>query len=254
LPTVALAKVGMAALRDGDVVVTSLLMFLAIIIALLIPIGAEAQDLPYNDVPDGIWYEDEVKGFLDLGYLDKNQESFRAGDRALRSEFMKLVVELNGGILDEIPTDPSFSDVSPGDWFFSYLEEAAREGWTQGDGNCYALRRAPSGLAPASAKATAGRQDDSECFVRPRDPISRAEAAILIRRAFGKTLLKKAPAFADNPSGEWFTEAIQSAADHCILRGDDGTRTVRPHDFLNRAEMVVMLQRVDNGGKYPNCL
>ena len=219
-------------LRDGAIVVTFPTMLSIIFAFLMVPFSAFAQGLPYNDVPDGIWYEDEVKEFLSLGYLDENQESFRAGDRALRSEFMKLVVELNGGILDEIPAKPTFSDVSPGDWFFGYLEEAAREGWTQGDGNCYGK---------------------DSCNVRPRDPISRAEAAILVRRAFGKKLLKRAPAFSDNTSGQWFTEAVQAAADHCVLRGDDGKRTVRPHDLLNRAEMVVMLQRVDGGGTYPGC-
>ena len=158
---------------------------------------------------------------------------FRPGDQSTRSEFIKLVVELNGGILDEIPSQSSFADVSPGDWFFGYLEESAREGWTRGDNNCY-------GTKP--------------CRVRPHDPITRAEAAVLVRRAFGKKRTGKAPAFADNPVGEWFTEEIQGAADHCVLRGDDGTRNVRPHDFVNRAEMVAMLYRVDEGGEYPDCL
>ena len=75
-----------------------------------------------------------------------------------------------------------------------------------------------------------------------------------MQRAFGKKRLGRAPAFADNSAGEWFTEAIQAAADHCILRGDDGTRNVRPHDPVNRAEMVAMLYRVDEGGEYPDCL
>ena len=214
----------------------------------ILPASLFAQSLPYADITPGAWFAQEVESFIAEGYLDPSQENFRPGDSALRSEFLKLVVELNGGILDEIPSYPSFSDVSPGDWFFGYMEEAAREGWIRGDDNCYR-----ASTSPRIRGATADRRDDTVCTVRPRDSISRAEAATLIQRAFGKTRLGKAPAFSDSPAGNWFTDAVQAAADHCILRGDDGARTVRPHDPLNRAEMVVMLFRVDNGGVYPDC-
>lgn len=210
---------------------------------------ANAAELHYADIPPDAWYAQGVQEFLSQEYLDSRQPLFRAGDPSTRAEFMKLVVELNGGILDDIPLEPNFSDVSPGDWFFGYLEEAAREGWARGDGDCYRA----STSAPASALTTVGRQHDVQCRVRPHDLITRAEAAALVRRAFGKKRVGKAPAFADNPAGNWFTDAIQAAADHCILRGDEGTRNVRPHDFVNRAEMVVMLYRVDEGGEYPDC-
>ncbi len=203
------------------------------VLMLMSPHLIQAAELHYADVPFGSWYVEEVQNFLDQQYLDSSQAFFRPADRATRAEFMKLVVELNDGILDEIPASPSFDDISPGDWFFGYLEESAREGWVKGDGNCF-------GSKP--------------CHVRPNSPITRAEAAVLIRRAFGKKRMGRAPAFSDNPAGEWFTDAIQGAADHCILRGDEGTRNVRPHDLLNRAEMVAMLYRVDNGGRYPDCL
>ena len=203
-----------------------------IILLLFLPFAVLAEELPYTDVQPGIWYGAEVQSFVDAKYLDAGQKQFRAGDKALRAEFMKLVVGLNGSILDELPGQPSFVDVPPHAWFFGYLEESAREGWTKGDNNCYG---------------------SANCFARPGSPITRAEAAVLIRRAFGKTRTGKAPAFSDNLPGEWYTDSVQGAADHCILRGDDGTRNVRPHDLLNRAEMIVMLYRVDNSGMYPDC-
>ena len=213
---------------------------LAISVFFFLPFVVSAVEIPYADIPFGTWYIEEVQSFLDQGYLDPSQPVFRAEDRATRAEFMKLVVEVNGGILDEIPSESGFGDVSPGDWFFGYLEESAREGWTRGDGNCYSADH----RGPAAARS---------CRVRPNDSITRAEAAILIQRAFGRKRLGKAPAFADNPGGEWYTDAVQTAADHCILRGDDGTRFVRPFDAVNRAEMVAMLYRVDEGGEYPDC-
>ena len=188
--------------------------------------------LAYNDVPAGIWYEEAVDDFVAAGYLDSGQSRFRGGDPALRAEFTKLVVELNGGILGTAPSVPSFSDVPVGAWYYGYMEEAAAEGWVRGDGNCYG---------------------SSPCYARPGAMINRAEAAALIVRSFGLVGTSGAPQFVDNPSGQWYTDTIQTAADNCVLQGDDGRGTVRPGDNMNRAEMVVMLHRVDLGMQYPDC-
>ena len=183
----------------------------------------------YRDVPAGVWYEDAVQSFMDAGYLDASQTYFRGGENANRAEFVKLVVELNGGILSAPPAVPSFDDVRPGQWFYGYMEEAAKEGWVRGDGNCY-------GSHP--------------CYSRPSANINRAEAAALIVRSFGLEWTGDASQFVDNPSGQWYTDAVQTAADHCVLQGDDATSRVRPSDNMNRAEMVVMLHRVDQGLTY----
>lgn len=183
----------------------------------------------YNDVPAGVWYGDSVNAFVDAGYLDSTQARFRAGDPANRAEFVKLVVELNGGILSTPPAVASFDDVSTGAWYYGYFEEAGKEGWVRGDGDCY-------GSHP--------------CYARPGANINRAEAAALIVRAFGLAPTGDAAQFVDNPSGQWYTNVIQTAADHCVLQGDDSTGRVRPGDNMNRAEMVVMLYRVDQGLSY----
>lgn len=180
----------------------------------------------YSDVPAGVWYEDAVDAFTDAGYLDSSQTRFRGGDNANRAEFTKLVVELNGGILGTPPAVPSFDDVLAGAWYYGYMEEAGKEGWVKGDNNCY-------GSHP--------------CYARPSANINRAEAAALIVRAFGLDATGDAPSFVDVPSGQWYTSVVQTAADHCVLQGDDSTGRARPSDFMNRAEMVVMLYRVDMG-------
>lgn len=183
----------------------------------------------YSDVAAGVWYEEAVEAFTDAGYLDASQTRFRGGDNANRAEFIKLVVELNGGILSTAPAVPSFDDVRPGAWYYGYMEEAAKEGWVKGDNNCY-------GSHP--------------CNARPGANINRAEAAALIVRAFGLEATGDAPAFVDVPNGQWYTDVVQTAADHCVLQGDDTTGRARPADFMNRAEMVVMLHRVDMGLTY----
>ncbi len=183
----------------------------------------------YSDVPAGVWYEEAVMDFMNRGYLDANQARFRGSDPATRAEFIKLVVEVNGGILGTAPAQPSFNDVPTGAWYYNYIEEAADEGWVMGDGNCY-------GSKP--------------CYARPDARINRAEAASLITRAFGLDWTGDAPQFVDNPSGQWYTDAIQTAADYCVVQGDDSTGRVRPGDFMNRAEMVTMLYRVDQNLTY----
>ena len=183
----------------------------------------------YSDVPGGVWYEDAVNAFVDAGYLDATQSRFRGGEPANRAEFVKLVVELNGGILSTPPAVPSFDDVATGAWYYGYFEEAGKEGWVRGDGDCYG---------------------SSPCYARPGANINRAEAAALITRSFGLGGTGDAAQFVDNPSGQWYTDVIQTAADHCVLQGDDATGRVRPGDNMNRAEMVVMLYRVDQGLTY----
>lgn len=183
----------------------------------------------YSDVPAGVWYQAAVNDFVDKGYLDSAQTMFRGTANANRAEFVKLVVELNGGIINTAPAVPSFDDVATGAWYYKYFEEAGKEGWVRGDGSCY-------GSHP--------------CKARPGDNINRAEAAAIIVRSFNLDATNAAPTFVDNPDGQWYTADIQTAADHCVLQGDDSTGRVRPDDNMNRAEMVVMLYRVDQGLSY----
>ncbi len=183
----------------------------------------------YSDVASGVWFEEAVTAFTDDGILDASQPRFRGGDNANRAEFVKLLVMLNGGLLSTPPAVASFDDVKSSAWYYAYMEEAGKEQWVRGDGNCY-------GSHP--------------CYARPGANINRAEAAALIVRAFGLEASGAAPQFVDNVSGQWYTESIQTAADHCVLQGDDSTGRVRPSDNMNRAEMVVMLYRVDQGLTY----
>ncbi|MDB4977817.1 MAG: putative oligopeptide transporter substrate binding protein [Candidatus Peribacteria bacterium] len=183
----------------------------------------------YSDVPSGVWYAEAVQSFTDAGYLDANQTRFRGNETANRAEFVKLIVELNGGILSTPPAAATFDDVKASAWYYGYMEEAAKEKWVMGDNNCV-------GSHP--------------CYARPAANINRAEAAALIVRAFALTATGDAPQFVDNPSGQWYTDAIQTAADACVLQGDGSTGRVRPSDNMNRAEMVVMLHRVDQGLTY----
>lgn len=183
----------------------------------------------YRDVPRGVWYEDAAESFREDGYLDAGSRVFRPKDKATRAEFVKLIVELNGGILNTPPAASTFDDVSLTDWYRGYMEEAAKEGWVKGKENCV-------GTHP--------------CFARPNDPITRAEAAALVVRAFGLNRTGDSLPFSDVWEGAWYADAMMTLADQCIIFGDDQTRSARPSDNMIRAEMIVMLYRIDQAQVY----
>jgi hypothetical protein len=178
----------------------------------------------YADVKAGVWFEEGVESFVEDGYLDATQPLFRPADPATRAEFIKLVVEMNGGILQDTPEVSSFDDVPRNRWFYAYMEEAAREGWVKGDGDCY-------GTHP--------------CMAHPNDDITRAEAAVIARRAFNIRPTGDAPPFIDVDPEAWYADSIQTMADHCFMGADDVGGKVRALDLINRAEMAVMLHRID---------
>ncbi|NOS66832.1 MAG: S-layer homology domain-containing protein [Candidatus Peribacteraceae bacterium] len=200
------------------------LRLLSLLGLLTVPAITWAAQPGYADVPPGVWYSEAAEKFVEDGILDGSQKNFRPQEFATRAEFTKLIVALNGGILNTPPSTPSFDDVSISAWYFTYMEEAAHEKWIQGYDNCL-------GAHP--------------CNAFPEARISRAEAAALIVRAFGLEPTNDAQQFTDNPAGQWYTEPLQTAADHCIVQGDESTGRVRPADTMNRAEMITMLWRAD---------
>src|SRR3989338_1906880 len=205
----------------------------ALVLLLLLTLAgraiAQSKLTHYTDVSAGVWYEEAAEALLDIGALNRDEQRLRPKDTATRAEMAKLLVEMNDRPL-VYPSRGSFDDVSETAWYFPYMETSARAGWYRGDRNCY-------GTHP--------------CTVRPRDGLNRAEAATLLVRAFALTRTAAAPAFFDNNRpGVWNYAAIQIAADHCVLEGDDDTDLVRPASFMNRAEMIVMFHRASQDLEY----
>lgn len=181
------------------------------------------------DVGSADWFSSAIGEFTAAGHISPNA-SFRPGDMATRAEFIDLLIKAKGGIRGQYQS-PSFSDVPLSSPYFAAFEEAGVNGWVKGSGDCY-------GRKPCNAK--------------PNDRVNRAEAAALLNRAFGLASLNEAPAFSDNTEGAWFYDAIRTAADHCVLKGDANTGRVRPGDPMNRAEMAVMISRITKGQTYRN--
>lgn len=195
-------------------------------------LGLLASSVPafaaFQDVPSGAYYQAAAEALVESGALEDTAR-LRPSDIALRSEVAKMLVLVYGEPLS-YPETSNFNDVSKASWYFPYFESAANAGWIKGDKDCYKSFR--------------------PCYGRPGSGVNRAEMAALLVRAFDLQQLNTAPRFPDVPTGQWYSNIIQTAADHCILQGDSGTGNVRPASQMNRAEMITMFHRASLQQKY----
>ncbi len=185
--------------------------------------NAAAVDV-YDDVTGGEWYEADVDWGLDNGVLDDTQAYFRAGDDASRAEFFTMVAR--GAAIPETACDETlFPDLSADHWGCGYLTAMAEAGIVSGDG--------------------AGSENPG--FVRPDDPVLRAEAAKVIVESYGLTgTVLGSDVFTDVELGAWFDSYMGIANENCVFRGVDNGNTVEPARKINRAESVVVVQRGAN--------
>lgn len=190
---------------------------------------AQTPKTHYLDVEAGAWYEDAADALLRSGALDETELLFRPRSRATRAEVMKLLVNVSGRSMI-MPPVASFNDVPKTAWYYTYVETSADAGWVRGDRDCYRVAR--------------------PCTARPGDGVNKAEMAALLQRAFALSYENVAPIFPDNAVSAWYFTPVQTAADHCILQGDDRTGNVRPASPMNRAEMVVMFHRASENQEY----
>lgn len=75
---------------------------------------------------------------------------------------------------------------------------------------------------------------------RPEEPVTRAQFAALISKAFNKTSVRQPIQFIDIPAGFWASNAIQTAYTTGFLAGYPGN-TFRPSENIPRAQVLVSL-------------
>ncbi|MFH1444237.1 MAG: hypothetical protein ABIG34_02500 [Candidatus Peregrinibacteria bacterium] len=190
--------------------------------ALLYPVHA--------GLADDAWYVPLISAFEEAGYISTSDVVPQAP--AARWRFLNLLLRMKGGIVHGPFPSATFDDVISEDPHFFLFEEGAAQGWVRGAGNC---------------------QGEHPCYVYPGRAINRAEAAILLIRAFELPAKENAPTFSDVPEDAWYAEPLRLAAAHCIFRGDDARSTVRPNDVLNQVEMLAALARAPQGLVFPDC-
>ncbi len=179
----------------------------------------------YSDVNGGEWYEADVDWGLDNGVLDSSQAYFRAGDNASRAEFFTMVAR-GAGIPEGTCDETLFPDLDASHWACGWVTGMADAGIVAGDG--------PSSTTPG--------------YVRPDDPINRAEAGKVTVEGYGLTGTGTlgSDVWTDSEVGAWYDSYMGIAYDNCVFQGVGGGNTVEPGRNIVRAEAIAVVNRGAN--------
>ena len=164
----------------------------------------------------GHWAEAEIEDMQGRGLLQGYPDgSFRPDAPVTRAELLvvllrSLEIEANG------PTDAAFADVPSTHWAAPVVASARRLGFASGY---------PNGT------------------FRPDAPMTRAEAAALLYRAYPDVSGDPRAPFPDVPEEHWAGAAIEALAAAGVVNGDPSGRFL-PNRTVTRAELSVLLWRI----------
>ena len=185
-------------------------LFLALTMTVsLFTVGAGAAEPIYRDT-DGHWAAETIEGFSRLGLIEGYNGQFFPNKNITRGEMAVILDRL----MDyQTAAKNSFSDL--GEAFYT----------------------------DAVLKANAvGVMLGSNGTVRPTDPITRQEAAVLLCRALGLEGGGSVAQFSDRGQiASWAADAVGVMAAKKLLQGANGM--FRPADAITRAETVAILDR-----------
>lgn len=111
--------------------------------------------LEYSDVPRDHWAYSEIQRSGEIGFMSgMGDGTFGLGQNVTRAQFVSMLVRMFGWSASE---GTGFSDVAPGDWYYSDVLTAS----------------------------DMGVLDTTEAYFRPNDNITREEMAVMIIKALG---------------------------------------------------------------------
>ena len=175
--------------------------------------------LTYNDIQShwGRTYIEKLsKQGIIAGYDDGN---FRPDKNVTRAEFTKLVVSTLG---EKSTAAVSFGDVSPSDWYYSYICAGYSSGLITGDNGKF----------------------------RPNDLITRQDAAVILYRAINGNINGDATlTYSDAQNiSDYAKDAVSYLSDRGLLSGSDGK--FLPKNNTTRAQAATMLCKlIENMGR-----
>lgn len=202
----------------------------------------------FEDVDEKAWYHEEVKDARVYGITKGYEDNTFRGEREVtRAEFLAMAMrsvyeekstsETNIFYKKTAETDmDDFKDVSPAAWYYQTIQNAKNKGVINGY---------------------------SDNTFHPDEPISRAEAAEIIKNileksgveigfeeakekeSIGEKEIEKKYPFSDIPKDQWYSNAVMTNNRLGIMKGgDDGT--FAPLRNLNRAESATLMIRLRN--------
>ena len=188
--------------------ILSLILVFAMTVSLF-TVGASAAEPIYRDT-NGHWAAETIEGFSRLGLIEGYNGQFFPNKNITRGEMAVILDRL----MDyQTAAKNSFSDL--GEAFYT------------------------DAVLKANA---AGVMLGSNGTVRPTDPITRQEAAVLLCRALGLEGGGSVAQFSDRGQiASWAADAVGAMAAKKLLQGANGM--FRPTDAITRAETVAILDR-----------
>ena len=176
-----------------------------------------------------------------------------------------------------------FSDIDPDDWFYNNVMDAANNGYVTGypDGTFQpkkATTRAEFASMIANAMGYEADPDAASMFpdvpdtywgkaainfcaqngiingykedgtFRPDQPITRQEAASILRNAFKLTESSSETFPDDSAISGWAKESVYIVKASGLMKGDAGTGNFRPTDTIIRAEAASILMNAKYAG------
>lgn len=190
----------------------SLTLSLVLLLSMVLPVRAEER--PFPDV-EGHWAQSVIEKWHSFGVIagDTATGAFRPDDSLSRAEFATLLNRIMGYPLVEIK---HFSDVPADSWYAETMSRLNSAGIIKGDGNN---------------------------MVRPKDPVTRQEAAVILCRALGIEEQKADVKFLDaDEISSWAEGAVGALYNMDAIQGWEGY--FDPQDPITRVQAVTLLNNL----------
>lgn len=174
----------------------------------VIPEVEEVKEVVFTDT-ENHWAKEFITELSALNIIKGYEDgSFKPDKAVTRAEFVKMIVEL----LDIPASTADFNDVTPGDWFYSYVGAASGAGLVNGDGKNF----------------------------NPNAVITRQDAAVIICRAL-KISGDLNTEFTDaGEISDYANASVGALAELGIINGYEDN-SVRPLNSITRGETAKIL-------------
>lgn len=181
-------------------------------------------DISFSDVAYGYWAATYISHLACLHVVNGvGGGQFSPGGAASRDQFARMIVLARGWPL-VTPTSPTFSDVNTSNPFYAYIETAV----------------AHNAISGANQQQCQSRGLAYPCYL-PHDPISRAQMALIVVRAYGWTVnTSGGPHFSDVPPSAFAYAQIETCYHRGIVNGIGGGRFA-PNASITRDQLARML-------------
>ncbi|MFA7673232.1 MAG: S8 family serine peptidase [Clostridia bacterium] len=180
----------------------------------------------FTDTDDTYWAYEYISTMGRLGIVNGmyigESAVFMPYEYITRQQFLKIIIKATGISSENIDTDLSaFVDVADIDeWSLPYIKAAYRYGFLKGS-------------------------DDGQgnLYIYPDNNITRAEAMVIIGRAFGISGFTPAQYSDNSEIPSWAFDALSYYTQAEVMNGyPDGT--IKPYTYLSRAETSVIIYRL----------